>query len=93
MEKLMHCLPQITQEALLEISQNTDVDVHFVSVMMVEYIIFQMYQLAPLEVEEWIKLVPLQCANSRTALPELSAARIDLAEIVDMNNEIRRAFH
>lgn len=89
----MHCLPEITQRALLEISQNTDVDVHFVSVMMVEYIIFQMYQLAPLEVEEWIKLVPLQCANAKTALPELSAARVDLAEIVDMNNEIRRAVH
>ena len=93
MEKLMHCLPEITQRALLEISQNTDVDVHFVSVLMVEYIIFQMYQLAPLEVDAWIKLVPVQCANSRTALPELSAARVDLAEIVDMNNEIRRAVH
>lgn len=89
----MHCLPQITQEALLEISEHTDVDVHFVSVLMVEYIIFQMYQLAPLEVEAWIKLVPIQCANAKTALPALSAARVDLAEIVDMNNEIRRAVH
>jgi hypothetical protein len=49
-----------------------------------EFIAFQMYQLAPLEFEEWIKLIPEQCKQPTELIPELAQAREDLYLTLEM---------
>lgn len=91
MEKLFDTLPGETQQVIFDLHQHTGMNTQFIAALMVEYIVYQMYQLAPLEVRAWLALLPTQCAHDSVALPELQEQRIELVEICEMNNEIRRA--
>jgi hypothetical protein len=49
-----------------------------------EFIAFQIYQLAPMEFEEWFRLIPEQCKNTGVQMPELTLAREDLCLTLEM---------
>jgi hypothetical protein len=92
-ESFYDTLPSATQQAIYDIHTQTGLNTQMIATMMVEYIIYQMFQLAPVEVRAWLDLLPKQCANDRIALPELQERRMELVEICDMNNTLRAQIH
>ncbi len=50
----------------------------------VEYVMFQMFLLAPMEVDEWAKLVIEQCKQPTVPMESLTRAREDLALTLEM---------
>lgn len=64
--------------AVIQGHQMTGVNTNFLIPALLEFMAFQIYQLAPMEFEEWIRLIPEQCKQPKFALPELAQAREDL---------------
>lgn len=93
MDKLFDMLPDATQQIIFDFHESTGMNAQFVAALKVEYIVYQMFRLAPFEVRDWLALLPAQCAHDDVALPELQAQRHELVDICEMNNEIRRALH
>lgn len=70
--------------AAIQGAQMTGMNTNQLIPIFVEYVIYQMYLLAPLEVEEWAKLTIEQCKQPNEPIPMLTAAREDLALTLEM---------
>jgi len=78
LENLKEVLEGMFKGAVIQGAQMTGINTNQLIPIFLEYIAYQMYQLAPLELEEWIKLIPDQCRTPNDPLPEMCQAREDL---------------
>lgn len=49
-----------------------------------EFLAFQIYQIAPMEFEEWFSLIQQQCKDPNNPMPELNEAREALALTLEL---------
>lgn len=84
MENLKEVLESMFKGAVIQGAQMTGINTNQLIPIYLEYIAYQMYQLAPLELEEWIKLIPEQCKQPTVIVPALSQAREDLTLTLEM---------
>ncbi len=78
-------LPEMFKAAIFhghQVSGGTNTN--FLIPCFLEFIAFQIYQLAPMEFEEWFRLIPEQCKNTGVQMPELLHAREDLCLTLEM---------
>ncbi len=81
---LFEVMPDVFRRALLDAVHRGKTNASLSSAVMFEYIAFQMYQLAPLEFEEFLKMIPEQCRTPHTPHPGLTQAREDLVLTMEM---------
>jgi riboflavin transporter FmnP len=84
MENLRELLESMFVSAVVQGSQMSGMNTNQLIPIYIEFIAFQMYQLAPMELEEWIKLIPEQCKQPTVIVPALSQAREDLTLTLEM---------
>ena len=84
MEDLRELLESMFVSAVVKGSQMSGMNTNQLIPIYIEFIAFQMYQLAPMELEEWIKLIPEQCKQPTVIIPALSQAREDLTLTLEM---------
>lgn len=84
MENLRELLESMFREAVINGARKSGMNTNQLIPIYLEYIAFQMFQLAPLEFEEWIHMIPEQCKNPTVALPRMSQAREDLQLTLEM---------
>jgi len=84
LENLKEVLEGMFKGAVIQGARMTGINTNQLIPIFVEYIAYQMYQLAPLELEEWIKLIPEQCKTPNVPMPEIHRAREDLMLTLEM---------
>lgn len=77
-------LPAMFKAAMITGHARTGDNTNYLLPMFFEFMAFQIYQLAPMEFEEWMKLIPEQCKTPHNLMPELSQAREDLYLTLEM---------
>lgn len=84
MENLRELLESMFREAVINGARKSGMNTNQLIPIYLEYIAYQMFQLAPLELEEWIHLIPEQCKSPTVALPKMTQAREDLQLTLEM---------
>lgn len=84
MIELREILGAMLKGAAIQGSQMTGMNTNQLIPIFVEYVIYQMYLLAPLEVEEWARLTIEQCKQPNVPVPTFSEAREDLCLTLEM---------
>jgi hypothetical protein len=79
-----HVLDGMLRGAALSGAQLTNMNTNQLIPLFVEYVVFQMFLLAPLEVEEWMKQCLEQCKTPDVPMPRLLDAREDLTLTLEM---------
>lgn len=84
MLNLKQVLDEMFRVAVIQGAQVTGMNTNQLIPIYLEYMAFQMYQLAPLELEQWLRLIPEQCKQPTTPMRALTEAREDLTLTLEM---------
>lgn len=77
-------LPAMLRAAVATGHAQSGVNSNFLIPAFFEFLAFQVYQLAPMEFEEWFPLILQQCKDPNNRMPELVDARYDLSLTLEM---------
>lgn len=84
MLNLKEVLEAMFKGAAIQGAQISGINTNQLIPIYLEYIAFQIYQLAPLEFEQWLPLVLEQCKQPTTPMLALKQAREDLTLTLEM---------
>lgn len=81
--ELGQALPEVFTTTISELHKKTGVPPHIAIPLYLEFIAYQIYQLAPMEIEQHLKAIHGQCKNPGELTEEMRIAREDLMLTLD----------